>query len=73
MPYSLTVTGPGVQPAMEGRRDLKVAVFGREVSHRAFNRNETQNAARVTRGIGGKRPGNDDIVADVDVHLRYGR
>src|ERR1700722_19286747 len=68
-PHSLTITGTGVQPCAEGRRNLKLAtIVGREASHLAFNRKETQDASRIARVIGCNRPADDDLVADIGMH-----
>ena len=49
--------GTGVHPGAEGRYNIKLAtVVGREASQLAFNREETQDAARIARGIGSNRP-----------------
>jgi hypothetical protein len=58
-----------VQTGVEGRRNLKLATMvGRETAHLAFNHRETQDAARVARGIGGNRPADDHLVAYIRVH-----
>ena len=58
-----------MQPCAEGRRNLKLAtIVGREASHLAFNRKETQDASRIARVIGCNRPADDDLVADIGMH-----
>ena len=68
-PHSLTITGPACTPARKaGTTSKSRRVVGREAGHLAFNREETQDAARIARGIGSNRPADDHLVADIGVH-----